>query len=165
MLVAATNPCPCGFAPGKRCRCSEGDLARHRRRLSGPLLDRLDLLVHVQRPEGSALERAGLSSSARERERVLDARARQAARLRGTGAASNGQLDARRLHELVDLAAGADRPLAVAYERGQLSARGRDRVLRVARTVADLDGSDQVERVHVATALGFRQDADGARAA
>ena len=165
MLVAATNPCPCGFAPGKRCRCSEGDLARHRRRLSGPLLDRLDLLVHVQRPEGSALERAGLSSSARERERVLDARARQATRLRGTGAASNGQLDARRLHELVDLAAGADRPLAVAYERGQLSARGRDRVLRVARTVADLDGSEQVERVHVATALGFRQDADGARAA
>ena len=112
MLVAATNPCPCGFAPGRRCRCSEGDLARHRRRLSGPLLDRLDLLVHVQRPEGSELAREGLSSSARERERVLDARERQAARLRGTGAASNGQLDARRLHELVDLAPGADRPLA-----------------------------------------------------
>src|SRR4051794_31397445 len=95
MLVAATNPCPCGYAPGKRCRCSDGDLARHRRRLSGPLLDRIDLLVHVQRPEGSELTREGLSSSARERDRVASARARQQERLTGTAATCNAHMDAR----------------------------------------------------------------------
>ena len=98
---------------------------------------------------------------------MLDARERQAARLRGTGAASNAP--ARRRAGCTSSSTsrrGADRPLAAAYERGQLSARGRDRVLRVARTVADLDGSDAVRRRCTSrTALGFRQDADGAQAA
>src|SRR3954466_1222250 len=102
MLVAATNPCPCGYAPSKRCRCSEGDLARHRRRLSGPLLDRIDLLVHGQAPEraeraqeGAARPRECLSGGAREGVRGPNPGWGRPARLRGTGAASNGQLDAR----------------------------------------------------------------------
>jgi len=158
MLVAATNPCPCGFAPGRRCRCTEADLARHRRRLSGPLLDRLDLLVHVQRPSGEDLARGPVTSSAQERARVLASRERQAARFAGRGLQVNAHMDSATLHANVDLAPGADAPLARAYARGELSARGRDRALRVARTVADLAGSERVQRAHLMTALGLRHD-------
>src|SRR4051794_15321873 len=94
MLVAATNPCPCGYAPGKRCRCSDGDLARHRRRLSGPLLDRMDIALDVQRPAAEALAREPATHSADQRARVVEARARQAARLEGTGAICNAHMDA-----------------------------------------------------------------------
>ncbi|HSD76210.1 MAG TPA: ATP-binding protein, partial [Solirubrobacteraceae bacterium] len=163
--VAATNPCPCGHAPSRRCRCTEGDLARHRRRLSGPLLDRIDLLVHVQRPAADDLGRTATSTSARERERVLEARARQERRLAGTPARTNAEMDARLLRDLVALEHDAERPLRDAYERGHLSARGRDRTLRVARTIADLAASDRVLRAHVVAALGYRHDAEAAQAA
>jgi magnesium chelatase family protein len=162
MLVAATNPCPCGHAPSRRCRCTEGDLARHARRLSGPLLDRIDLLVHVQRPEAERLAGDATASSATERERVVAARERQAARLEGTGAVCNGQMDARVLRRCVRLAAGAEGPLLDAYRRGELSARGRDRTLRVARTIADLAASEEVLREHVVGALGYRHEGAGA---
>jgi magnesium chelatase family protein len=159
VLVAATNPCPCGHAPSRRCRCTEGDLARHARRLSGPLLDRIDLLVHVQRPAVERLAADATASSDVERVRVREARERQAARLEGSGATCNGQMDARLLHRHVRLGPEAERPLLDAYRRGDLSARGRDRTLRVARTIADLGGSHTVLRDHVVAALGYRHDA------
>jgi magnesium chelatase family protein len=96
MLVAASNPCPCGFAGvGDRCDCGEADLRRYRRRLSGPLLDRIDLLVTVERPAGRELRAPPLTSSERARDRVLAARCRQERRLAGTGAACNGEMDGR----------------------------------------------------------------------
>jgi magnesium chelatase family protein len=162
MLVAATNPCPCGHAPSRRCRCSEADLARHARRLSGPLLDRIDLLVHVQRPAAERLAAEATASSEVERARVRDARERQAVRLEGTRAICNSQMDARLLRRHVRLAAEAERPLLDAYRRGDLSARGRDRTLRVARTIADLAGQADVLRDHVVAALGYRHEAGGA---
>lgn len=158
MLVAATNPCPCGFAgAGDRCRCGEADLRRHRRRLSGPLLDRLDLLVNVDRPGESELTAPPVTSSTRARERVGAARDRQLARLAGSTAACNGEMDSRLLATHVRLEDAADRALQHAYARGAISARGRHRILRVARTLADLDGRDRVTHADVLTALSLRQ--------
>ena len=157
MLVAATNPCPCGFAGvGDRCTCTETDLRRHQRRLSGPLLDRMDLLVDVRRPADEELRGAGLISSAQARERVTEARERQHRRL-GGGARSNGEMDAGLVSRLIVLEGDAERELGRAYSTGLLSARGRHRVLRVARTIADLAGRDRVARADVLLALSLRQ--------
>jgi magnesium chelatase family protein len=158
MLVAATNPCPCGFAGvGDRCRCGESDLRRHQRRLSGPLLDRMDLLIGVERPEEHELRAPPYTSSARTRERVAAARERQRHRLGATTASCNGEMDARQVRRHVRLEEPAERILAQAYAVGALSARGRHRVLRVAQTIADLDGRDKVAQADVLTALSLRQ--------
>ncbi len=157
MLVAATNPCPCGYAGSDHaCGCGEGALARHRRRLSGPLLDRLDLLVAVSRPSAADLQLPGRETSAGVRERVLAARERQRARLAGTPVAANGEMDSRLLRARVDVSGEAQRALARAYDAGGLSARGHDRVLRVACTIADLAGRDVVELGDVLQALALR---------
>jgi magnesium chelatase family protein len=157
MLVAATNPCPCGYAGSERpCRCGEHELARHRRRLSGPLLDRIDLLVTVARPHAAALSEPPLTSSAAVRERVLAARERQQTRLAGTRVHTNAQLDARLLRAHVRAGAAVRRALAQAYDHGGISARGHDRVLRVARTIADLAEREQVELEDVLQALALR---------
>jgi magnesium chelatase family protein len=158
LLVAATNPCPCGHAPSPRCRCREGDLARHARRLSGPLLDRIDLLVHVQRPDAERLAQEATASSQTERARVTAARERQLERLDGTGMTCNGHMDARLLRRHVRVPDDVERPLQDSYRRGELSARGRDRTLRLARTIADLAASDDVLREHVVAALGYRHE-------
>ncbi len=158
MLVAATNPCPCGFAGvDDRCTCGEADLRRHRRRLSGPLLDRMDLLVDVRRPEAEELSAAPLRSSAEVLARVTEARDRQRRRLGATGAACNGEMDARTAGAVVTLDDWAKAELHHAYKYGWLSARGRHRVLRVARTIADLAGRDQVSREDILLALSLRQ--------
>ena len=158
MLVAATNPCPCGFAGvGDRCRCGEADLRRHRRRLSGPLLDRMDLLVAVERPTERELRAPPVASSAAVRDRVAAARDRQRARLVNEQAGCNGELDGRQVARYVRLDGEAQRVLAQAYGSGALSARGRHRVLRVARTLADLDGRARVTSDDLLTALSLRQ--------
>jgi magnesium chelatase family protein len=158
MLVAATNPCPCGFAGvGDRCRCGEPDLRRHQRRLSGPLLDRMDLLINVERPGEAELRAPPETTSARTRARVAAARERQRFRLQGTSAACNGEMDARLVRRHVRLVQAADRILAQAYGVGVLSARGRHRVVRVAQTVADLEGHDRITESDVLTALSLRQ--------
>jgi magnesium chelatase family protein len=158
MLVAATNPCPCGYAGvADRCTCGEAELRRHQRRLSGPLLDRLDLLVDVRRPAESELRGPPRSTSAQARARVAEARERQQARLRGTPARCNGEMDARLARVSTALQETAEHELGRAYEAGMLSARGRLRVVRVARTIADLDGRERVGRDDVLLALSLRQ--------
>ena len=158
MLVAATNPCPCGFAGvDDRCRCAEADLRRHNRRLSGPLLDRMDLLVNVERPSERELRSPPATDSARARLRVAEARERQLARLAGCAARCNGEMDVRlvRCHVTLDSAAGL--MLARTYAAGTLSARGRHRILRVARTIADLEQHNHVTQEDLLTALSLRQ--------
>jgi magnesium chelatase family protein len=164
MLVAAMNPCPCGYAgdAGDRCRCTGAELARHRSRLSGPVLDRIDLFVRVTRPTPAELRGPAHTSSHVVRARVLEARVRQAARLRGTGATCNGDLDLSLLRSHAGLDARADEALQRAYERGALSVRGQARALRVARTVADLDGSGKVRARHVAVALSLHPEGSAA---
>jgi magnesium chelatase family protein len=158
MLVAATNPCPCGFAGvGDRCRCGESELRRHRRRLSGPLLDRMDLLVNVERPTGRELGAPPTIDSATARGRVAAARERQLARLEGSAARCNGEMDVRLARRHVTLEGEAESALARAYALGTLSARGRHRVLRVARTIADLEHRERVTSANVLTALALRQ--------
>jgi|HubBroStandDraft_6_1064221.scaffolds.fasta_scaffold14106_4 magnesium chelatase family protein len=264
-LVAATNPCPCGYlGDGERCRCTEADLARHRRRLSGPLLDRIDLVAHLDRPgwrrhgsvgaeqtwsgggwpgggwpsgsqtdsgrpggdrsretrasgaggfgdagrfgdasEASVSRSGGASvspigpcfdqhprfgqrggsrpdatppvsggrapstapavSSAQARERVVQARERQVARLREEGVSANAHMDARLLRRHVALSEGAAQLLRGAQERGTMSARGIARVLRVARTAADLEGSARTREQDVSLALSLRPEAGSLR--
>jgi magnesium chelatase family protein len=157
MLVAATNPCPCGYAGTERCSCGELDMRRYQRRLSGPLLDRMDLMVNVQRPTEAELRGQGSVDSATARERVRDARERQRARLRGTVAACNGEMDSGLVRTTVRLDGAAQQALSQAYVSGALSARGRHRVLRVARTVADLNGHDHVHHGDLLLALSMRQ--------
>ncbi len=168
MLVAATNPCPCGYAGDwERCRCSEAELAKHRRRLSGPLLDRIDLLVKLESEGAAGLSEAPLRSSAKAREQVMLARERQAARLREEGVTVNAQMDVRMLQRHAQLDQEAEELLRKSQERGLLSARGQHRLLRVARTVADLNGSERVRARDIGSALAMRSDTEqaGSRAA
>jgi magnesium chelatase family protein len=158
ILTAATNPCPCGDG-GDACRCTTADLARHRRRLSGPLMDRLDLLVAVRRPSSAELAAPAVTDSRTARARVAAARARQRARGRALNATAGGEELA---GMVLDSAAAL---LHEVYERGALSARGRVRALRVARTIADLAGEDDIGLEHLLEALGLRQEAGDVAAA
>jgi magnesium chelatase family protein len=163
MLVGATNPCPCGYAGvGDRCSCTEMDLRRHQRRLSGPLLDRMDMLVNVERPSDAELRGAPVTDSASARDRVTAARERQLRRLVGTNASCNGELDAGLIQARLRLEEDAQVVLGNAYLSGSLSARGRHRVLRVAQTIADLAGRDRVAGQDVLLALTLRQRNPGA---
>ncbi len=166
MLLAATNPCPCGYAgDADRCSCSESDMARHNRRLSGPLLDRIDLLAHLARDVTHDLKTAPLTSSSNAREQVTGARERQQARFRGEPTVVNGHMDARLLQRHVRLDRRSEEMICRARETGLLSARGQHRVLRVARTIADLNASQRVRARDVGEALALRADTGLNRAA
>jgi magnesium chelatase family protein len=160
MLVAATNPCPCGYAGyAERCGCTEAELARHRRRLSGPLIDRIDLLLPLTRAAPRVASEGSLTSSAHAGELVLLARERQAQRLDGEGVLVNAHMDASMLARYVPLDARCEAMLRQARDRGLLSTRGQHRALRVARTIADLSGSDRVRARDLGTALALRPEA------
>ena len=152
-LVAAMNPCPCGALgdPGGACRCTAEQIARYRARISGPLLDRIDLHVEVPRVRGDD-DPGPAEPSAAVRGRVAAARAAQIAR----AGKPNQALSVGELRRDCVPAPGGRRLLSRAMERLHLSARARDRVLRVARTIADLAHLDGIEDEHVAEAIGFR---------
>jgi magnesium chelatase family protein len=160
MLVAASNPCPCGLGE-QSCRCTAADLARHRRRLSGPLLDRIDVLVPVDRPDAAALREQAAPPSATVRARVIEARERQSLRLSAHGLSCNAQMTPRVMREVVHATPSAIRLLHELHDLHHLSARGHVRVLRVARTVADLDASERVgpDHIHIAAGLRLEQPA------
>lgn len=159
MLVGAMNPCPCGFLGDatRQCRCTPLQISRYRDRLSGPLRDRLDLTVDVPALPPEAFDDTATGEpSALVRARVIEARARQATRYAHEGVRSNAELPARllRVHALLD--GGGRSVLSKAVTRMGLSARGYDRVRKVARTIADLAGLEEIGADAVAEALQFR---------
>jgi len=174
-LVAAMNPCPCGYLGDSRraCRCGQGDLDRYRRKVSGPLLDRIDMHVEVPRPQpvkrGTGRRGAGHAEGPGEgasvqlasgavRDRVVEARHRQASRLSPAGLITNAELEARHLaaEDLVRLSPPARLLTQQAVFSLGLSLRARDRVIRLARTIADLAGRAEVTEADVAEAVGLR---------
>ena len=157
LLVAAMNPCPCGEGgPPGACRCSDAVRIRYGRRISGPLLDRFDLRIEVSRPHpGDLLAGRPGEASAMVAERVLAARRRAADR----GVGCNAELSGRRLEEEVGLSAAAAALLESGLRSGTLSARGLQRVRRVARTLSDLGGRDgPVGEEDVCLALQLRAE-------
>lgn len=158
MLVAAMNPCACGFFgdPKRECRCSPAQVERYRGRVSGPLLDRID--IHVEAPavefrELSSKERA--EPSAAIRARVLEARARQAERF-GRRDRSNARMTHSQIRKFCELGAASVELLRVAMEDLHLSARAYDRILKVARTIADLAASESIAAPHLMEAIQYR---------
>ena len=160
-LVAAMNPCPCGHRGDsvRECRCDDGQLRRYRMKLSGPLLDRIDL--HVSVPPVRWRDLSGAAATAMEssvtvRARVLRARERQRLRYRGCGYLTNAELPVGALRSHCPTAPKADQLLERAVRGLGLSMRAYVRMLRVARTIADLEGVDRLSATHVAEAVGYR---------
>ena len=159
ILVAAMNPCPCGYlGDGRRpCKCGPMQVDKYMGRVSGPLLDRIDLHVEVPAvPFEELTARADGTSSAAMREQVQAARERQRGRFGGDGRGLNGRMTGRMIRKHCALDADGEGLLKAAMEDMGLSARAHDRILRVARTVADLAGSDRIDQGHVAEAIGYR---------
>ncbi|OLC52607.1 MAG: hypothetical protein AUH85_16720 [Chloroflexi bacterium 13_1_40CM_4_68_4] len=156
ILVAAMNPCACGFFgdPERECRCLPDQVARYRARISGPLIDRIDLRVGVPRIEAAALRSGSAETSEVIRERVE--RARQAARVRGVLA--NAELPLSELRRWSRLSGGTHELLELAIAKDRLSSRGYHRVIRVARTIADLDASAEIAERHLAEALALHRE-------
>lgn len=159
MVVAAMNPCPCGYLghPTISCRCSEKTVDKYLSKVSGPLLDRMDIQVEVAPLEYSDLtSQTQEESSAQVRERICRARALQEERFKGTDTKCNAGMTAAQLREYCQLTEEASKKMAAAFDRMGLSGRAYDRILKVARTIADLSGSEQIESRHLMEALQYR---------
>ena len=159
MLVGAMNPCPCGFFghPTRECICSSNAVHKYLNRISGPMLDRLDLHVEVPPVDYSALSSEKTEeTSAQIRERVNKARKIQQERYKGTGITCNARLTPALLKKFCVMSEAASEYLKLSFERLGMSARAYDRILKVARTVADLEGSEIIEKTHIFTAISFR---------
>jgi magnesium chelatase family protein len=162
MLVAAANPCPCGYLGNatRACTCPPVAITQYRSRLSGPLLDRFDLQIHLEPvPYDDLVTQTGThpsESSLSVRSRVAAARARQRKRFYGTGLSCNAEMPVHLVRRFCRLPGGGEVLMRQAMERMGLSLRAHDRILKVSRTIADLAGADEIEIAHLAEALQYR---------
>jgi magnesium chelatase family protein len=159
MLVAAMNPCPCGFYgdPVKECTCSPTMVSRYQKRISGPLLDRIDMFVEVPRIEYEKLATDDLAeSSERVRARVEAAHSLQRERFKGTRYTCNADMTAVEVREFCKVEGAAQSLLAAAMKQFYLSARAFHRILKLARTIADLAGVSTIGTSHLAEAIQYR---------
>jgi len=159
MLVCAMNPCPCGFYghPTRQCTCPKGAAARYLSKVSGPLLDRLD--IHIEVPPVEFMDLSGNEKgepSSEIKKRVNAARLIQQKRFEGTNITCNAKMDSAATRKYCILTDGASQMLKNAFDNLGLSARAYDKVLRVARTIADLDNSEIIDTPHIAEAVGYR---------
>lgn len=159
MLVASMNPCPCGYYnhPSKECVCSPGTVYKYLNRISGPLLDRIDMHIEVTPVPFAELSGYGSGeSSADIRKRVVAAREVQARRLDGTSVRLNASMSGSQLRRFCNLSSDASALLMMAMEKMGLSARAYDRILKLARTIADLESAEDIAPQHIAEAIRYR---------
>lgn len=161
MLLGAMNPCPCGYLGEEgRCQCSDYQIKRYRSRLSGPLLDRIDLVVNVPRLSTDELINTKQSSESSEdiRKRVISARKIQSERYKNEGILTNSELSAKQIKKFCVLDKEASEFLKLAAQTYALSGRKYNRVLKMSRTIADLDGSENIKCEHISSAIQYRVD-------
>ncbi|MBR6391715.1 MAG: ATP-binding protein, partial [Eubacterium sp.] len=159
MVIAAMNPCPCGYMghPSRECTCSEAAKKRYRDKVSGPLLDRIDIHIEVQNIDYEQLSgKQKEESSAEIRKRVNAARAIQQERFKGTKITCNAKMTPRATRKYCVLSPEADALLKQSFDSLGLSPRAYDKILRISRTIADLAGSETIELAHVAEAIQYR---------
>ena len=159
MLVAAMNPCPCGNfgSQTKSCSCAPGAVERYLAKISGPLLDRIDLHVEVLPVDYSAMSGDSRGeSSGTVRARVIEARKLQSLRFAGLGFRVNAKIPAAKMREFCEMSGDAEKTLKLAFDRLSFSARAYDKVLKTARTIADLAGETTIGRAHIAEAVQYR---------
>ena len=157
MLVAAMNPCPCGYFPDRnRCTCNEAQVRRYLSPVSGPILDRIDICVEVARMEMKDLEKKSSVNSTIMRERIGKARKIQQLRFQGAGISFNAQMGPNQIKEFCVLGSKEKSFVEQAFNALKLSARAYHKILKVARTIADLDGSDSICEEHLAGAIAYR---------
>ena len=159
MFIAALNPCPCGYFgdPERECSCSPQMVTRYQKRISGPLLDRIDIHIEVPRVDYDKLssDRLGEPSEAI-RERVEGARTLQRERFQGTSMVCNADMGPAEIREYCSLDGAGKALLRAAMQQLHMSARAYHRILKLARTIADLAGSERIETVHIAEAIQYR---------
>ena len=159
MLVAAMNPCPCGYFghPARKCTCTDKQVASYLSKISGPLLDRIDLHIEVAPVEYSDLSSKEKEESSEQiRQRIQRARSIQQKRFEGTDITCNAQITPALLNEFCPMSDEASKMLENAFDKMGLSGRAYDRILKVARTVADLEEADIIDKKHVAQAIQYR---------
>jgi magnesium chelatase family protein len=159
MLAAAMNPCPCGFFndPSRECTCTPPTIQRYVSKISGPLLDRIDIHIDMPAVRFQELRQdAGGELSEAIRERVVKARERQLERFQGEKIYCNAQMSSRQIRKYCNISAECERLLESAMSRLGLSARAHDRILKVARTIADLEGLEDIATGHVSEAIQYR---------
>jgi len=159
MLVAAMNPCPCGYYgdPVKECRCSSGDITRYQKRISGPMFDRIDIFVDVPRVEYEKLTDVGSGeSSEKVRTRIARARQIQQQRFNGTMLVCNADMTPVEIREFCQMETAAQGLLKMAMKQLSLSARAFHRIIKLGRTIADLEGASVIQAHHLAEALQYR---------
>ena len=159
ILVASMNPCPCGNYGSKdlTCTCSMSQISKYLKRLSGPLLDRIDIKVDVDRVKFVDLKNEELEESSEEiKKRVDNARRIQQKRFAGTGVFTNAKMNSKQIKEFCKLDDASFQILQTAFDKFSMSARGYNRILKVARTIADLDGQENILQKHIIEALTYR---------
>lgn len=160
MLVAAMNPCPCGYFPDRnQCTCSEGEVKRYLSKISGPILDRIDVTIEAPKVDIKQLSANGINeSSADIRARVLAARNRQRVRYQGTKYHFNAELTGCDIKRFCPLGAKEQELMEQIFTRMNLSARAYHKIIKVARTIADLEGAQQIDRGHISEAACYRMN-------